>query len=53
MLILPQQGAQWFAMGRQLLDVFPVFSQSVEQAGDYLHSLGCDWDPIGMRLTES
>ncbi|CAG8942939.1 unnamed protein product [Penicillium salamii] len=53
-MIFSGQGAQWFAMGRQLLDVFPVFSQSVEQAGDYLRSLGCDWDPIDeLKRSES
>lgn len=49
MLMILQQGAQWFAMGRQLLDVYPVFSQSIKEAGEYLRSLGCEWVPIGMR----
>ncbi|CAG7929919.1 unnamed protein product [Penicillium olsonii] len=45
-MIFSGQGAQWFAMGRQLLDVYPAFSESIEEAGEYLHSLGCEWTPI-------
>jgi hypothetical protein len=48
-LMLAQQGAQWFAMGRQLLDVYPVYLRSIEEAGEYLKSLGCEWLPIGER----
>ncbi|TQN73576.1 Highly reducing polyketide synthase alt5 [Colletotrichum shisoi] len=37
------QGAQWFAMGRELL-VYPVFRKSILEAGDYLSTLGCPWN---------
>ncbi|KAK7920492.1 polyketide synthase [Apiospora marii] len=35
------QGAQWFAMGRELLLQYPVFRDGVAQADAYLASLGC------------
>ncbi|KAH8815396.1 iterative type I polyketide synthase [Xylogone sp. PMI_703] len=37
------QGAQWYAMGRELM-VYPVFRQSIEAATTYMKSLGADWD---------
>ncbi|KAK8025057.1 polyketide synthase PKS2 [Apiospora arundinis] len=40
--IFTGQGAQWFAMGRELLQ-YPVFQASVSQADAYLSSLGCDF----------
>ncbi|KAJ5588138.1 hypothetical protein N7537_010816 [Penicillium hordei] len=43
---LAMQGAQWYAMGRQLLDIYPVFLQSIEDAGEYLQTLGCEWMPL-------
>ncbi|KAK8039588.1 polyketide synthase PKS2 [Apiospora rasikravindrae] len=39
------QGAQWFAMGRELLQ-YPVFRDSVTQADTYLKSLGCDFSAL-------
>ncbi|KAJ6127372.1 hypothetical protein N7523_002984 [Penicillium sp. IBT 18751x] len=45
-LIFSGQGAQWYAMGRELLDMYPVFLQSIEAAGVYLQSLGCEWSPV-------
>ncbi|KAL8769662.1 MAG: hypothetical protein Q9209_004459 [Squamulea sp. 1 TL-2023] len=40
------QGAQWYAMGRELL-IFPVFAASIEGATHYLSSLGCVWSAKG------
>ncbi|CAI7624844.1 unnamed protein product [Penicillium glandicola] len=45
-MIFSGQGAQWYAMGRQLLDLYPVFLQSIEDAGEYLQTLGCEWVPL-------
>ncbi|KAK4865939.1 hypothetical protein LT330_009032 [Penicillium expansum] len=42
-MIFTGQGAQWFAMGRELLTSYPVFRQSIEEAEAYLHALGADW----------
>ena len=36
------QGAQWYAMGRELL-AFPVFKRSLLEAEEYLYQLGCRW----------
>ena len=40
------QGAQWFAMGRELLS-FPVFKNSLEDMDAYLSKLGCSWALLG------
>lgn len=44
------QGAQWFGMGRELLR-YPIFQQSLEDAGIYFQSLGCQWFLMGTFLT--
>ncbi|WEW58678.1 hypothetical protein PRK78_004146 [Emydomyces testavorans] len=36
------QGAQWYAMGRELL-IYSVFRESLEAADDYIRSLGSTW----------
>ena len=45
------QGAQWYAMGRELLD-YPVFRQSLVDAGSYLIQLRCPWNLMG-RISPS
>lgn len=40
------QGAQWFAMGRELLDI-QIFKHALLQADLYLKECGCQWDVIG------
>ena len=42
------QGAQWFAMGRELLNTFQPFTEALTKAGKYMKSLGAEWDLIGM-----
>ncbi|PYI02377.1 putative polyketide synthase [Aspergillus sclerotiicarbonarius CBS 121057] len=42
-MIFTGQGAQWYAMGRELLTSYPVFRQSIEEAEAYLHALGANW----------
>ena len=42
------QGAQWFAMGRELINTYPVFRQSLDRADRYLKEFGCEWSIIGM-----
>ncbi|VBB80680.1 Putative polyketide synthase [Podospora comata] len=39
------QGAQWSAMGRELLGN-PVFDKSVQASQVYLANLGCAWDAV-------
>lgn len=40
------QGAQWFAMGRELLS-FPVFKDSLLQFSEHLQDIGCQWSLMG------
>ncbi|ROT41106.1 putative polyketide synthase [Sodiomyces alkalinus F11] len=40
------QGAQWFAMGRELMGAYPVFEQTIREAELQLYSLGCEWSLI-------
>lgn len=41
------QGAQWWAMGRELIEAYPVYKQSVLEAEGYLREFGCQWSLIG------
>ncbi|PYH68553.1 type I polyketide synthase [Aspergillus vadensis CBS 113365] len=38
------QGAQWHAMGRELIGHYEVFTRSITELGAYLKELGCTWD---------
>lgn len=44
--ILTGQGAQWFAMGRELYEQYPVFTQSIERADQCLLDNGSNWSLI-------
>ncbi|KAI4863957.1 putative polyketide synthase [Hypoxylon rubiginosum] len=37
------QGAQWWGMGRELLQTYPVYKKSIISAEQTLKSLGCSW----------
>lgn len=37
------QGAQWYAMGRELL-YFPVYKASILKSAEVLKKIGCSWD---------
>ena len=41
------QGAQWHAMGRELIKAYPVFRNTLFEIGRYLKSIGAPWDAIG------
>ena len=43
------QGAQWYAMGRELLS-FPVFMDSIREAELHFIGFGCPWSLIGMII---
>lgn len=40
------QGAQWHAMGRELIDAYPIFKSSLEQFDSYLVKLGATFSLI-------
>lgn len=42
-MVFTGQGAQWNAMGRELIGQYPVFKASLEQADGLLRELGADW----------
>ena len=44
------QGAQWSAMGRELLH-YTVFEETLQQADGILSSLGAKWSLLGTLLT--
>ncbi|KAL7906095.1 putative polyketide synthase [Trichoderma velutinum] len=42
-MVFTGQGAQWNAMGRELLEEYPVFRQCIDEAEAHLHDLGASW----------
>lgn len=50
--IFTGQGAQWYAMGRELL-IYPVFKCSLLKAQRCLEEIGCDWLLLGIICTPS
>ncbi|KIL88308.1 polyketide synthase [Fusarium avenaceum] len=45
-MVFTGQGAQWYAMGRELMIAYPVFKSSLREAETYLSELGADWSLI-------
>ena len=41
------QGAQWFAMGRELISKYTVFRNSLLSADNHFKQLGASWSLIG------
>jgi acyl transferase domain-containing protein len=48
--ILTGQGAQWYAMGRELYEQYPIFTQSIQRADQCLAENGAEWSLIGKRF---
>ncbi|XXG96001.1 hypothetical protein Hte_002278 [Hypoxylon texense] len=42
-MVFTGQGAQWHAMGRELIDSYPVFKASLEEAEYHLKAIGAEW----------
>jgi acyl transferase domain-containing protein len=42
------QGAQWWAMGRELIGAYPTFKASLIESERYLKELGAPWSLLGM-----
>lgn len=41
------QGAQWWAMGRELIEQYPAFRDSLLESQNILKSFGCKWILMG------
>jgi acyl transferase domain-containing protein len=46
------QGAQWYAMGRELLE-YHIFEDCLNMAETYLRSLGCEWSLMSELLKDA
>ncbi|CAG8935901.1 unnamed protein product [Penicillium salamii] len=46
------QGAQWHAMGRELLNAYPLFKSSILEAEAYLKEFGCKWSLLEELLRD-
>ncbi|CAL3970577.1 unnamed protein product, partial [Diplocarpon coronariae] len=46
--IFTGQGAQWYAMGRELFDAYPIFAATMERIDRYLTKLGANFSLLGM-----
>ncbi|KAK3682255.1 polyketide synthase [Podospora appendiculata] len=44
--IFTGQGAQWYAMGRELYEQYPVFTKSIQLVDQHLAALGAEWSLI-------
>ncbi|KAF3012580.1 t1pks [Neopestalotiopsis sp. 37M] len=42
-MVFTGQGAQWHAMGRELMDLYPVFTSSLKESERHLKTLGAKW----------
>lgn len=45
------QGAQWHAMGLELMWTYPIFYKSLVRASKWLNTLGASWDLIGNTIS--
>lgn len=41
--IFSGQGAQWNAMGRELLEDYPIFSETIQEVDECLKGFGAQW----------
>lgn len=48
--IFTGQGAQWYAMGRELMRTYPIFYNSLYRASVWLNILGAPWNLIGSTV---
>ena len=44
------QGAQWYAMGRELINVYPIFRASLKEADQCIKQFGAQWSLTGEHL---
>lgn len=46
-LVFNGQGAQWFAMGRELMAAYPTFLNTLDECDAILKALGAEWSIVG------
>lgn len=44
------QGAQWFAMGRELITAYPIFRSTILECEGHLRDQGATWSLMGMTV---
>lgn len=47
-IVFNGQGAQWHAMGRELIHRYDVFRASIEQMGVHIREMGATWSLMGL-----
>ncbi|KAK8010514.1 hypothetical protein PG990_009479 [Apiospora arundinis] len=52
-LVFTGQGAQWHAMGRELIDAYPTYKASILEADQYLREVGADWSLLEELLRDA
>ncbi|KAL4803093.1 hypothetical protein BDV18DRAFT_163154 [Aspergillus unguis] len=45
-LVFTGQGAQWYAMGRELISTYPIFEASLRETDEHIKSFGAAWSVI-------
>ncbi|KAF2108586.1 hypothetical protein BDV96DRAFT_504431 [Lophiotrema nucula] len=45
-MVFTGQGAQWNAMGRELIESYPLFRSTIQEAERYLDEFGADWSLV-------
>jgi len=41
------QGAQWYVMGRELIDMYPVYKEALTEADQFFKDAGASWSLLG------
>ncbi|RKU46330.1 Type I Iterative Polyketide synthase (PKS) [Coniochaeta pulveracea] len=52
-MVFTGQGAQWYAMGRELIHAYPVFRASITEAERYLTEFGADYSLMNELLKDA
>ncbi|KAL4971435.1 hypothetical protein BDW66DRAFT_165239 [Aspergillus desertorum] len=52
-MVFTGQGAQWHAMARELIDVYPLFRSTLQEAEDHLVEFGANWSLMQELLRDA
>jgi len=52
-MVFTGQGAQWHAMARELIDAYPLFRSTLEEAERYLNEFGAGWSLMEELMRDS